>query len=160
MEGEGENKIQDIETHESKATREGESAQRNVVKMRSREEICPSKQPPSFGLGQNSATIKRVGHGWVRAFHFETRTIKVFLSLWDKHATMPLVCSHVFLCLEFYFLPPPAINFSSMFISWCSSLHVHCLLVFTPFAALRNAHLIHYNPPPPIYSLYGSPAPL
>ena len=44
---------------------------------------------PYFGLGQNSVTIKRVGHGWVRAFHFETRTIKVFLSLWDKHAIMP-----------------------------------------------------------------------
>ena len=34
----------DIETHESKVTGEGESAQRNVVKMRSREEIRPSKQ--------------------------------------------------------------------------------------------------------------------
>ena len=44
---------------------------------------------PQFGLGQNSVTIKRVGHGWVRAYHFETRTIKVFLSLWDKHAIMP-----------------------------------------------------------------------
>ena len=29
------------------------------------------------------------GHGWVRAYHFETRTINVFLSLWDKHAIMP-----------------------------------------------------------------------
>ena len=28
-------------------------------------------------------------YGWVRAYHFETRTIKVFLSLWDKHAIMP-----------------------------------------------------------------------
>ena len=37
----------------------------------------------------HSATIKRVGHGWVRAYYFETRTIKVFLSLWDKHAIMP-----------------------------------------------------------------------
>ena len=44
---------------------------------------------PYFGLGQNSVTIKRVGHGWVRAYHFETRTIKVFLSLWDKHAIIP-----------------------------------------------------------------------
>ena len=25
----------------------------------------------------------------MRAYHFETRTIKDFLSLWDKHATMP-----------------------------------------------------------------------
>ena len=32
---------------------------------------------------------ERVGHGWVCAYHFETRTIKVFLSLWDKHAIMP-----------------------------------------------------------------------
>ena len=42
-------------------------------------------------LGQNSVTIKRDGHGWMRAYHFETRTIKVFLSLWDKHAIMPLM---------------------------------------------------------------------
>ena len=27
--------------------------------------------------------------GWVRTYHFETRTITVFLSLWDKHAAMP-----------------------------------------------------------------------
>ena len=44
---------------------------------------------PHFGLGLNSVTIKRVGHGWVHAYYFETRTIKVFLSLWDKHAIMP-----------------------------------------------------------------------
>ena len=31
---------------------------------------------PHFGLGQNSITIKRVGHGWVLIYHFETRTIK------------------------------------------------------------------------------------
>ena len=48
------------------------------------------RSPRRIGLGQNSATIERVGHGWVRTYHFETRTIKVFLSLWDKHAVMPL----------------------------------------------------------------------
>ena len=28
---------------------------------------------------KNSVTIKCVRHGWVRAYHFETRTTKVFL---------------------------------------------------------------------------------
>ena len=43
-----------------------------------------------FGLGQNSTTIKCVGHGWVCTYHFETLTRKVFIPLWDKHAAMPL----------------------------------------------------------------------
>ena len=47
---------------------------------------------PYFGLGQNSVTIKRVGHGWVRAYHFETRTIKVFLSLWGIPPMRIAVC--------------------------------------------------------------------
>ena len=44
-----------------------------------------------FSLGQNSVTIKRVGHGWVRTYHIETRTTKEFIPLWNKHATMPLM---------------------------------------------------------------------
>ena len=55
------------------------------------------RSPRRIGLAQNSATIERVGHGWVRAYHFETRTIKVFLSLWDKHAVMPLMRIAVYL---------------------------------------------------------------
>ena len=51
--------------------------------------------PPSlhFGLGQNSVTIKHVGHGWVCVpHHFETCTIKVSLStLWDEHTIMLLM---------------------------------------------------------------------
>ena len=70
----------------------------------------------------------------MRVYHFETRTIKVFLSLWDKHAIMPLmrtaVCfdgrishrDHIrtfhlerspspsrlpILCMSQYKLPPP-----------------------------------------------------
>ena len=30
-------------------------------------------------------------HGWVRTYHFEIRTTKVFIPLCDKHATMPLM---------------------------------------------------------------------
>ena len=51
--------------------------------------VCRRSVTSHFDLGQNSVTIKCVGHGWVRAYHFETRTVKVFLSLWDKHASMP-----------------------------------------------------------------------
>ena len=39
----------------------------------------------------NSVTIKRVGHGWVRTYHIETRTTKEFIPLWNKHTTMPLM---------------------------------------------------------------------
>ena len=49
--GKGKIKIHNIETHKSKATGEGESAQRNVVKMRSRKEIDPSKQTAIFVRG-------------------------------------------------------------------------------------------------------------
>ena len=35
--------------------------------------------------------MKRAGHGWVHAYQFKTRTIKVLLSLWDKHAIMHLM---------------------------------------------------------------------
>ena len=45
---------------------------------------------PHFGLSQNSLTIEHVGYGLVHAYHFETCTIKVFIPLWYKHATMPL----------------------------------------------------------------------
>ena len=46
---------------------------------------------PHFSLGQNSVTIKRVGHGWVRTYHIETRTIKECIPLWNKHTTIPLM---------------------------------------------------------------------
>ena len=55
------------------------------------------RSPLRIGLGQNFATIERVGHGWVRTYHFKTRTIKVFLSLWDKHAVMSLTRIAVYL---------------------------------------------------------------
>ena len=53
--------------------------------------ITPFPHTPHFGLGQNSITIKRVGHGWVRTYHIETRTTKEFIPLWNKHTTMPLM---------------------------------------------------------------------
>ena len=68
--------------------------------------LCPwshgSTNPatPHFGLGQNSVTIKRVGHGWVCTYHFETHTIKVFRSLWDKHTIMPLMRIRVAVCFD------------------------------------------------------------
>ena len=46
---------------------------------------------PHFGLGQNSVTIKRVGRGWVRTYHIETRTTKEFIPFWNKHTTVPLM---------------------------------------------------------------------
>ena len=96
----------------------------------------------------------------------KTRTIKVFLSLWDKHATMPLmriaVCfdgrissrDRIFTTFLWALSPSPVTLLSCVSMSWfpptINSQHVRCLLVFTPFAALCNAHLIHSNPPPPI----------
>ena len=41
---------------------------------------------PAFRLRPNfRTTIKRVGHGWVCTYHFETRTMNVLISSWDKH---------------------------------------------------------------------------
>ena len=47
--------------------------------------IMKFSHTPHFGLGHNSVTIKRVGHGWVRA-----------TNLWNKHVTMPLMRLVVF----------------------------------------------------------------
>ena len=124
---------------------------------------------------RHSVTIKRVGHGWVRAYHFETRTIKVFLSLWDKQAIMPpmriAVCfdgrifihDHIpfpvfqipyvlFLCLFYSPSVNPFISISSLYIIHFLTAQTRSLC-FTPTTTPCDTHSFHVYlrfPVPPL----------